>query len=291
MKGLGDNLFQRPFVRAAAARHAAVYLETPWPELYSDLPRVFPVRTATTLRTQAKNEAATQCRYREPPRVAVKARFGYAGDELKLGNILEALERSVPLNAGDRLALDLPQSCRHPSERIRQAVGERYAILRPATVRTEWSNPARNPRPQYLVQAAEELRAAGVPVVVIADLEPGVEDLVGELPPHDLAFLRGELPLRELLGAVANAAAVAGGVGWLLPAAIAAHVPALVVLGGNGAHNAPEKITDPRLDLSTITFARPDSLCICNGKGHECDKRIGGFRSLARAWARNAASN
>ena len=289
MKGLGDNIFQRPFVRAACARHSEVFLETPWPELYEDLGQVRPIRTFTKLRTQGRNERSSAARWSDAPRAAVKARFGYGSIELRTSTILESLERGVPLNRGDRLALDLPASCQTPPAAVLAAVGPMYAVVRPATVRREWSNPARNPRPEYLVEAATALRAAGIPVVVVADLVPGEEELVGELPPHDLALLGGELPIRSLLGLVAGAAAVVGGVGWLVPAAMALRKPALIVIGGNGMHNAPEKITDPRLDLSRMTFARPTRLCMCEGKGHECTKRIFGFSRLASDWVSSLA--
>ena len=41
MKGLGDNIYQRAFVKRLPG---PVYLETPWPELYEDLPGVKFVR-------------------------------------------------------------------------------------------------------------------------------------------------------------------------------------------------------------------------------------------------------
>src|ERR1035437_879363 len=56
MLGLGDNILQRPFVRAAAAQYDDVYLETPWPELYCDLP-VHLCKRPTSLRSQVKNAA------------------------------------------------------------------------------------------------------------------------------------------------------------------------------------------------------------------------------------------
>lgn len=283
MKGLGDNIYQRPFVRAAARRHREVYLVTPWPELYEDLANVRPVRSFTTLRTQSRNERASSARWSAEPRVALKARFAYAASELRTGSILSSLERGVPLNPGDRLEMDLPTSLQVPPTELLE-LGRPYAILRPATVRREWSNPARNPRPEYLVEAAAALRAVGLAVVVVADLVAGEEDLVGELPPADLAVLNGRWSTRELLGAVAGAAAVAGGVGWLVPAALALQKPALIVLGGNGAHNAPSKVADRRL-RHAITFATPDNFCLCLGKGHECDKRITDFPRVATSFA------
>ena len=57
--GLGDNCYQRPFVRAAT-REYELHLETPWPELYADLDIKF-VCGKRKLRTQQKNMA------RQPP--------------------------------------------------------------------------------------------------------------------------------------------------------------------------------------------------------------------------------
>mgnify|MGYP001297455383 FL=1 len=37
LHGLGDNLMQRPFVRAMAKRVPLLFVQTPWPELYADL--------------------------------------------------------------------------------------------------------------------------------------------------------------------------------------------------------------------------------------------------------------
>jgi hypothetical protein len=50
MLGMGDNIYQRAFVKQLPA---GTYIRTAWPELYEDLP-VLPVRSFTTLRTQRK---------------------------------------------------------------------------------------------------------------------------------------------------------------------------------------------------------------------------------------------
>lgn len=291
MKGLGDNLFQRPFVRAACARHPTVFLETPWPELYEDLPKVRPVRSLTKLRTQRRNERASRAAWVTAPGLAKRARFSYGSGELRHMSILEALDNCVPLGPGDGLYLDLPAGFTRPAP-ILPAVtvppGAPYVVVRPATVRREWSNPWRNPRPEYLADAARACRRAGYRVVVVADLEDGEEWLDGELPPYDMASLDGSLDVRELFGLLEGAAGVIGGVGWIVPAALAMQKPTLVVLGGNGMHNAPEKITDPRLDLSPLTFARPDRFCMCEGKvgrrDHECDKRIRDLSTPIERW-------
>ena len=37
MHGLGDNIYQRGYVKALAERAGIVWLWTPWPQLYADL--------------------------------------------------------------------------------------------------------------------------------------------------------------------------------------------------------------------------------------------------------------
>src|SRR5215467_8128712 len=51
--GLGDNIYARPFVKKLC-EHREVYLDTPWPEIYEDLPVKF-ILKPRRLRTQMKN--------------------------------------------------------------------------------------------------------------------------------------------------------------------------------------------------------------------------------------------
>jgi hypothetical protein len=147
------------------------------------------------------------------------------------------------------------------------------AVIRPVTVRSEWRNKARNPRPEYVNALADELMATHT-VVAVADIAPGHEWLIGGLPPAHHYFVFGELKVRELLALVRDADIVVGGVGWIVPAGLALKVRTFVVLGGHGAHNAPVQITDPRLDLSRIGFAVPEKFCRCMTMLHNCDKTI-----------------
>src|SRR4029077_16931518 len=56
MWGLGDNILQRPFIRALTRRRQ-IYLETPWPELYRGINNLIFVEGRRELRTQLKNIA------------------------------------------------------------------------------------------------------------------------------------------------------------------------------------------------------------------------------------------
>jgi hypothetical protein len=262
MWGLGDNIYSRPFVRAAAAQYE-LYLETPWPELYADLNIKF-VRGTRPLRTQQKNIARQLADRWSRPLATRELKIGYDLTSQSIINSLEARWRAK----FDPALFDLPDMGPSLVKSDRP-----IAVVRPVTVRSEWRNEARNPLPEYVAAIAAELMATHT-VIAVADLAPGEEWLIGELPPAHRYFVYGELGVRELLALVRDADIVIGGVGWIVPAGLALKVKTFVVLGGHGGHNAPEKITDPRLDLSRIGFAIPEKFCRCTSMLHACNKVI-----------------
>ena len=267
MWGLGDNIYSRPFVRAAAAQYE-VHLETPWPELYADLDIRF-VRGSRKLRTQQKNIARQQFDlWTQPPPHMREIKIAYTN--IGSCSIVRAMEVrwSALRVAFDPKLFGLPDMEPSPITSDRP-----IAVIRPVTVRSEWRNEARNPQPEYVSAIAAELMATHT-VVAVADLARGEEWLVGNLPPAHHHLVGGELNVRELLALVRDADVVVGGVGWIVPAGLALKVKTFVVLGGHGGHNAPGKITDPRLDLSRLGFATPENFCRCTNMLHNCDKRI-----------------
>lgn len=82
-----------------------------------------------------------------------------------------------------------------------------------------------------------------------------------------------------------HADAVIGGIGWIVPAAISAQIPAWIVCGGQGGFNAPELITHPSMNLDRITFAVPDNFCRCTQREHNCDKSIADYDQRFAEWA------
>jgi hypothetical protein len=266
MHGLGDNIFQRPFVHALSL-HNQVYLETSWPELYGDLPNVRFVRRNVALRTQTKNVNRSDARWLAPPSRAAKLKISYT-KYLEKFSIIHGMQCSFGCELNPAL-FDLPRlppapfSCARP-----------IAFVRPVTIRREWRNEARNPKPQYIAQIAGVLRETHH-VVCVADVDGVDEVFEGQLPPADTNFVHGELSAMQALALMAISDVVIGGVGWIVPASIALKKSAFVVLGGHGGHNAPERITDPRLDLSRLGFAMPQRFCLCTNMRHtDCEKTI-----------------
>ncbi|GAA3911699.1 hypothetical protein GCM10022405_41080 [Gibbsiella dentisursi] len=271
MRGLGDNIYQRGFVR----HYPGAYIETPWPEIYQGLDVKF-IRSQTRLRTQHKNELRTDCRYvSNVPAGAKELRIGYGAAALQRGSITDAMRRQFAIVTP---RFDLPHYGPSPV-----MADKPIAVIRPATARREWLNTARNPDPCYLAEAAERLQKDFY-VVSVADLEGSEEWAVGTLPPADLRLHRGELDICQLLALVQHAAVVVSGVGWAVPAALCYGTPLYVVQGGCGAHNARHVITDPRMDLRRVGWARPDNYCTCGLMQHNCDKRITGFSEKFERW-------
>lgn len=264
MLGLGDNLFERPFIKALPK---PVYLSTPWPFLFHDIPGVHFIRPQTTLRTQAKNIARHADWVMPPGRQPTRQiRYGTEG-------IIPGMIASFGVMPGE---FDLPPLPPSPET-------GKYVVVRPATVRSEWRADTRNPDPSYIAAAAAEAQRRGYRVIGVADLQEQQEWASAPLPPADYAYYKGELPVEQLLALVKGAAAVIGGIGWLVPAALSAKVPAWIICGGQGGYNAPELIT-PK-DQSNITFAVPDNFCRCRQKIHNCDKRISDYDSKLANWA------
>lgn len=263
MMGLGDNLFERPFIKALPK---PVYLSTPWPFIFHDIPGVHFIRPQTNLRTQAKNIARHSSWLMPPAKQPARhIRYGTEG-------IIPGMIASFGVMPG---AFDLPPLPPSPEK-------GKYVVVRPATVRSEWRADTRNPDPGYIGLAALEAAKRGYLVISVADLVEGVEWMVGFPPVADREYHKGELPVEQLLSLVANASAVIGGIGWLVPAALSAKVPAWIICGGQGGFNAPELICPAE---STITFAVPDNFCRCKIKQHNCDKRISNYDSKLATWA------
>jgi hypothetical protein len=269
MWGLGDNVYSRPFIRAAAAKFD-VYLKTPWPELYADLPIRF-VRLDGRLRTQQKNtERQPSDRWSNPTKGAREFRVSYGARELQHGTLIGGIADKFKSFGiiSDLDPFDLPDFGLSPIASARP-----IAVVKATTLRKEWRNEARNPLPCYVDTVAQAL-AKHYEVVAVADTDGKNEWLEGVAPFAHQSFLRGELLPTELLSLCRHAAIVVGGVGWNVPVTLAFKRPSFVIMGGHGGHNHPSKITDPRLDLSRIHFAMPSRLCPCTMMRHNCRKDI-----------------
>jgi hypothetical protein len=280
--GLGDSLYSRPLIRDAALQRE-VFLETPWPELYADLPVKF-VRGEKGLRLQMRNVLQqNDALWVKPPPGIESVALGYGPIELETGDVFTAMARKMPMPMVTEPVWDLPDLGESPVD----SGGDPLAFVRPVMRRLEWDNEARNPKPEYVSHISADLKSRGYATLVVCDIQVDRELLAnGIMPPCNLALTHGELGVRQLLATVRDAAVVVGPVGWILPACVALGTPCFVVLGGNGGMNAPDRLLHPKMRVDHIGFAMPKEFCRCMDMRHQCDKTIPNLDAQWQRWRR-----
>lgn len=268
--GLGDNIYMRPIVRAIA-QSSIVYTDTPWPELYQDIKNVRFYYTKRLLRTQLKNIARQEKTIWStlPNKINQILKPSYSFTK---GTLFTELLKTMCFE-NINLTLDLPEFPRNNTRKI--------AIIRPVTIRTEWLNTARNPLPEYICEIADELLYRGYHVICVADIDD-INERVHDCMPRATEHILNGLPISNLLGLIQSASLVVGGPGWIIPAAVAANVPALIVYGGQGAHNAPELLIEKHW-LHKVSHILPNNFHRCtNMRCTSCDKTIQNFSEKVR---------
>lgn len=262
MKALGDNLFQRPYIKRLQEIDGDVYVETPWPQLYSDL-NVKVVRAETKLRSAKKN-AQSITEWSKKPTGCREIRVGYTHGPVTMGKSFGWPKLNLPPDLPPDLAnVEFVYSPRP------------VAVVRPVTQRVEWDSTARDPYWGYINNCAMWLMNTHY-VVLVGDLADGQEKLVGDMPSHHKRFMHGQLSFVDLIHLIAASDVLVSGVGYMVPLAVALQKKAFIVLGGYGQQNDIDRIVSDTWKHQ-ITFARPKPFCDCNGKGHVCSKLIPDF--------------
>lgn len=266
MKGLGDNIYQIPIVKHFA-KTRKVYLATPWPQLFSEIPGISFISPETKLRTQVKNMELSKGVYEAPPEGPVlNVRLNYAKFQKRGWPIHKSLVMSCP-------TLQFTGFNYHLKLRERTQARGNYIVIRPPTIRSEWPAPSRNPKMLYIQQLTYHLTARGFETIVLADIDPPAEVYDG--PPLRGAskyIVNGELNVTEVLDLIYNAKLVIGGVGFIAPMCIALGTPALIIHGGAGGWNAPEIVDCP--GEGKLTHVLPIHYCKCQKHAHRCRKEI-----------------
>lgn len=279
MHGLGDNIYQRGFIKNI---RGDVILETPWPQIYQGLDNVQFVKPHTKLRTQSKNISK-----KDPdivwsdinPKDIIKPVRIHYGRPRGFKGIVREMSNCFGVRP---TTFDLPDFLSEYS--WIQDLGE-FALVRPVTERAEWFNKARNPKPEYIAKSAEMLKDMGIRVLSIADLKPKHEWLIQPEPWADRKFHKGELDVKELLALVQAAKYTIGGVGWIVPASLCYNNRAWIVLGGHGMFNSPEVIMYKQ--PNRVEFAIPNKYCRkCTNMEHDCNKEIKNYETKFANWLR-----
>ena len=276
MHGLGDNVHQRAVIRhlLAVNPRTEFWLKTPWPCLYHDLVggRLHVVDPATSLRTQRKNSAREHARYVAPPRKSQRQRVSYNLRLVqKTGSVLGAMVRATLGHDIDNadFRLPVPAVWRAKADALIGRPRKPVMILRPLVERTEWRGcAARNPDAVAYAALYDSIRERFF-VVSLADLVPGVEDLVTDLR-ADICLHKGELDIEAIAGLMAGAALTFCSPGFAVPLSQAVGTPVIAVFGGfecSRSFSYGHRFA-PTLGIDPI------NPCQCFSHTHQCDKRI-----------------
>ena len=280
MHGLGDNLHQRAVIRELLKEHDDIWLETPWPCMYGDLP-VKCIGKTSRLRTQAKNAEREADRFHSgaPPASARVLRVSYPPEFVRsTGSVLAAMSRVCGVPVGD-FRLSVPDEWLSKADEVIATIrpGRPLMLFRPLMDRSEWGGClARNPDTAAYRDLYESIRDDFC-VVSIADLEDGKEWEVARIP-ADVEFHRGELDVETIAGLICRSALVFSSPGFAIPLAQAVGTPSVCVFGGyeNGSSFLAGAQYTPHLPIEPI---RP---CQCFSHTHACDKRIDMPLALSR---------
>jgi ADP-heptose:LPS heptosyltransferase/predicted O-methyltransferase YrrM len=278
MHGLGDCIHERAAVRQLKARGRKIYLETVWPSVYRDLvdENLVLIPQVSSLRTQAANakrEAALYSDERPPPGTDLMS-LGYHNlSALTRGTLLTTMTKACGCDP-EKADFSLPI---HPSWRRSAAAlikswqpTKPLLIYRPLIERKEWEGcTARNPDHAAYATLFRSI-ADQFFIVSVADLMPGVEEIVGEQVPADVRLHHGEADVGTLAALMARAALVYSSPGFAMVMAMAVGTPLIGVFGG--FENA-RIWTDSAL-YSPFLGINPIEPCICFRHDHACKKEI-----------------
>lgn len=271
MHGLGDNLHQRAIVRSWMQEHE-VWLETPWPSVYHDLPGLNLVNKGSRLRTQAKNARREAARFstKGVQTGAKRIAISYAPELVRQhGSVLAAMAAHCDVPVGD-FSLPVPDAWKRAADAVIAKTDKPLMIYRPLVERKEWGG-CRNRNPEYSAYAFlfEAIRDR-FHVVSVADLEAGKEWMVGDCIEADQEFHAGELSF-EILAALMHRAALSySAPGFATVLAQAVGTPSITVFGGyeNSQSFAMGAMLAPTLGIDPI------NPCQCFSHHHACQKKI-----------------
>lgn len=298
-QGLGDHVYMRPFVAAAADAGAETWVSTPWPELYWDRPDIRLVQYAHGLRTQVANvERADPARWSPEPCGASQNRLqrialDYVSEGFRKDRSVYAAFSAQLGGVEPQFRLPIAPAWRDECTAWLHGAGwdgtRGVGVIRPPTVRTEWLNPARNPLPEYLLAA----KAARPDLfwVAVGWAEGDAEQLVltsagpsSVDPPlglwGDAHALHGEMHWTTLAALIEQAELVVTGPCFLLPLGVAVRARTLCIFGG---HVPNRWLVDARMGLERYRHVEPDPPCACLDRTHACNKILDFERVLDAA--------
>jgi ADP-heptose:LPS heptosyltransferase len=243
MHGLGDNLHERAIVRELMREHE-VWLKTSWPQIFWDMPQLHLLPLKSPLAWMAKNEIRTAALYgRDPAPIGSRIVSNGYLSRMRPGNRVSVLQTmadvcGVPLGAGDfRLPIAPEWTAKADALLARLNPSKPLMIYRPLIAlrglnrESARAKLARNPDFAAYHALVSRIRHRSF-VVSLADLNDGVEELVGPQIEPDVAYHNGELDLETMAALTAKAELVFASPCFLTVLAQAVSAPLVCIFGG-----------------------------------------------------------
>jgi len=261
--GIGDNIYQRPFIKAACDYYQTVYLQTPWPQVYWDLPNLKFVKTNSYFRTQKINVKKQNGWSNVPYTVAHKKELKYSVIRFREHvSILEQFNQQFPI---ENFQLSMPVKDEWAFD-----VPDKFIVVHYPTLRREWLNGARNCKPEYIQQCVDWLKK-DYTVISIAHIKDSEEWFVQKPRGCDQQFHHGELSIEQVSWLLSKSSLAISPVGFILPLGWAVGCKTFIIFGG-AQH--PKLLTHPKFSQSNLDCIIPEPFCDCNKIDHSCNKEI-----------------
>ncbi len=272
MQGMGDCIHQRAVINGLRSRYD-VYLVTPWPQIYHDMPDVKFIRRTTKLRAQSKNQEMMDEVYFTgaiPDADSMKITYSPSDICSAGGSVVKAMIKSTGLPDyifNTDFSLPIPDNWAIPAECFKSDIDKPIMIYRPLTVRKEWSPTInRNPDPEAYYELIENIRKDFF-MISIADLNDD-EWRIDIDPEPDVRFESGQLDFGLMAALVSIADFVWTPAGFMAVLARAVKSPAVCIFGGYENSQSFSAGNSPFLAIDTI------APCSCFSQFHNCNKSI-----------------
>ena len=242
MHGLGDSLHERAIVRELM-RENEVWLKTPWPQLFWDMPELHLIPLKSPIGWMAKNEQRTAALYGRtlPPPGARTLTNGYLhrmpwGVQIH-GSVLGTMANVCGAAAAGDFRLPIAPEWATKAEAVLMALGDGRPLMiyRPPVALSEanrvssQAKVARNPDLAASHAILSAIRGRYF-VVSLADLMG--EHLTGPAFKADVEFHHGELDVETIAAITAKADLVFASPGFMTVMAQAVSAPLVCIFGG-----------------------------------------------------------
>jgi hypothetical protein len=275
--GMGDQVWQLPYVRALAPKYGRVFMMTPWPQLYHFIPNLVFLHPDDEgskfsgwdyFREQidlSSNLFVRRDDIRQLLEAAAKTRFG-AGAAQGMTDIQRICPSMSPSTTMDITISLKDEWIAAVADWLRRNAPQPRVLIHPPRNRPGILY-ARDPVPRYFKRILDRHRkhVSFFDVARVADNVEPAPELEG-VPVLDTRGAPG-----AFWAAVAAADAVICSPAHALPLALAFKRPTLALFGGC---HWPNLLIDPRIQHLDYFAVAPEPFCGCGQTMHDCHKAI-----------------